>query len=140
MTLFLLQTIVLQPNILLRSCRFLGMISMLVANSIFIAEKPSAGQWAISGHIQLTLTISCYTWLSLGIPFKCQVSGQKQKQERASYCYLKLFGYLFFFLIRSKKELTLLKKMTDYLKTRLGLMFQTPAQGAYKSEAMFSPS
>ena len=57
--------------------------------------------FAISGYFWLSLAISGYYWLSLAISIKHQVSGYNQKQERASYCYLKLFGsFMYFFLLQ----------------------------------------
>ena len=44
--------------------------------------------WAISGNLELF-------WLSLIISIKYQGSGCKWKQERAIYCYLKLFYFIF---------------------------------------------
>ena len=64
---------------------------------------------AISGYPWLPLAISCYLWLSLTISIKYQISGCKQKQERASYSYLKLFRQFFFLHERFLEKPALLK-------------------------------
>ena len=51
---------------------------------------------AISGYQRLSLAIFGYPWLSQTIYIVYQQSGCQKKQERASYCYLKLFPSFFF--------------------------------------------